>query len=133
MLHCNKRQTALSRPRLCPFSRHVARVEIVDNGLRLDFECAHQVIERLFEELDRTHIIEVAEVLALIGEPAASEREDVLEMSSDGEQRRHVEWQLHGKRNEAPGPANDLRRAINYGGYGIVAALQDFAIVHQEH
>ena len=43
--------------------------------------------ERLPKELEAGEVFEVAEMLALVGEPAARKCEDVFEMAADGEQR----------------------------------------------
>ena len=90
------------------------------------------MIERLAEEVEAGEVFQIAHVLALIGESAAGEGEDIFQVAADGEQRRGVEGQRHTERHIAAGAAQELRRTIDDGGDGIVAALQDFAIVHQK-
>ena len=71
-------------------------------------------------------------MLALKGEAAAGESEDIFEMAADGKQRRGVERQRDGERNKAAGAANELRRAVDERHDRVVAALKDFAVVHEE-
>ena len=77
-------------------------------------------------------VFKVAEVLALVGEVAACEREDILEVTANSEQRRRFERQRDGKGNKSASAADDLRRTVDERGDGIVAALENFAIVHQK-
>ena len=132
MLHGDERQSALGGPLFGPFGGEVAGVHIVDHGLGLDLEGAHEVVERLAEKVEAGEVFEIAEVLALIDEAAAGEGEDIFEMAADGEQRRSVQRQRDAERNEAARAANELRSAIDDGGDGVVAALKDFAVVHEE-
>jgi hypothetical protein len=107
-------------------------MQIVDHGLGLDFEGAHQVVEGLAKKIEAGEVFEVAQMLALIDETAAGEGEDIFEMTADGEQRWRVKRQRNAERNESAGAANELRRSVDDGGDGVVAALEDFAVVHQE-
>ena len=107
-------------------------MQIVNHGLRLNLERAHQVVERLAEEVEAGEVFKVAEMLALIDKTTAGQRKNILQMSADSEQRRGIEWQRHAERNESPCAANQLRSAVDNCRDRIVAALQDFAVVHQE-
>ena len=69
--------------------------------------------ERLAEEVEAGEIFKIAQMLALVGEAAAGEGEDIFQMAADGEQRRRIERQRHGERHEAAGAADELRRAID--------------------
>jgi hypothetical protein len=71
-------------------------------------------------------------VLALVGESATGQGEDTLEVTADGEQGWCVKREIAAERHEAAGTANELRGAIDDGHNGIVAALQNFAVVHQK-
>ena len=86
------------------------------------------------EEIEAGEVLQIAQMLALVGKAAAGEGEDILQMAADGEQRRRRRkfGQRHAERNKAAGAADQLRRAIDDGGDRIVAALQNFAVVHQE-
>ena len=133
MLHGDERQTALGSPLFGPRGGEVAGMQIVDHGLGLDLEGAHEVIERFAEEVEAGEVFKIAEMLALVDEAAAGESEDIFQVAADGEQRRSVEAASgNGERDEAAGAANELRRAVDDGSDRIVAALEDFAVVHQE-
>ena len=107
-------------------------MEIVDDGLGLNLEGAHEVVERLAEKVEAGEVFKIAEMLALVDESAASKGEDILEMASDGQERRSFERQRDAERNEAAGATDDLRRAVDDGSDGVVAALEDFAVVHEK-
>ena len=92
MLHGDKRQAAFGGPLFGQRGGEIARMEIVRDRLRLDLEGAHEVRERFAEEVEAGEIFKIAEVLALVGEAAASEGKDVFKMAADGEQRRRFEW-----------------------------------------
>jgi hypothetical protein len=92
----------------------------------------HEVIEGLAEEVEAGEVFEIAEVLALICEAATREGEDILEMATDGEERRGVKRKRDGERDEAAGAADELRSAVDDGGHGVIAALKDFAVVCEE-
>ena len=132
MLHGDQLEAAFGGPLFGPLGREVARMEIVDYGLRLDLEGAHEVIKRLAEEVEAGEVFKIAEVLALIDEVAASESEDIFEMAADGEERRSFDWQRNAEGNEAAGAADELRSAIDDGGDRVVAALKDFAVVEEK-
>ena len=70
-------------------------MQIVDDGLRLNLEGAHQVVERLAEELQASQVFQIAQVLALIDKAAPRQRKDIFQMTADGQKRRRIE----GKRN----------------------------------
>ena len=107
-------------------------MQVVHHSFRLDLEGVHQVGKRLAEEFEAGEILEVAKMLALVGEPAARESKDIFEMPADGEQRRRIKRQRHSQRNKASGAANQLRRAVDQRHHRVVAALQNFAVVHQK-
>ncbi len=132
MLDGDEGQVAFRGPLFGPFGGEVAGVQVVDDGLGLDLEGAHEVVEGLAEEVEAGEVFKIAEVLALIGEAAAGEGEDIFEMAADGEERRGVERKRDGKRNKAAGAADELRSAVDDGGDGVVATLKDFAIVEEE-
>ena len=132
MLHGDQPQPALTRPLLGPPSRKVARMQVVDHGLRLDFEGPHQVLQRLLEELQARQVFEVAQMLALVDKPSPRQRKDVFHVPADGQQGRRVKGQRDPQRHKSPRPPEQLRRSIHHRRHRIVAALQDFAVVHQE-
>ena len=132
MLHADQAQAALAGPLFSPACGEIAGVQIVHNGLRFNFKCVHQVAQGLLKEPQTCRVFKIADVLALIGEPAAGQREHVLQMASNGEQRRGFERQRHSEWNKTPGATDDLRLAIDKRNDGIVAALQDLAVVHEE-
>ena len=84
------------------------------------------------KKFEAGEIFEIAQVLALVGKAAAREGKDILQMPADGQQRRGIEGQRQRERDKAAGAANQLRRAIHQRHHGIVAALQNLAVVHQE-
>ena len=86
----------------------------------------------MIEELEAGRILQIAEVLALIYESAASQCEDILEVPAHREQGWSIDGQRNRKRDVPAGATDKLRRSINYGSNGVIAALQDFAIVHQK-
>ncbi len=65
------------------------------------------------KEVEAGEVFEIAEMLALVGEAAAGEGEDVFEMAADGEQRRSFERKRDAEGNEAAGAADDLRRTVD--------------------
>src|SRR5262249_31316336 len=88
MLYPDERQSAHCRPILRPGCRQVSGMQIVYDGSGLDLEGAHQVIERVLEELEAGQVFEVAEVLALVDRAPARERKDTFEVAAHSEQRR---------------------------------------------
>ncbi len=101
-------------------------------GFGLDLEGAHQMSQRLSEKLETRNVLEIAQVLALVGKTAAREGKDVLQMPAHGQQRRRIKRQRHRKRHKSARAANQLRRAVDQRHHRVVAALQDFAVVHQK-
>ena len=133
MLHGDERQAFARRPTLWPMmwtdSRDADRAPRLRGSIsKVRIRC----VERLAEELEAGEIFEIAQVLALVGKAAAREGKDILQMAADGQQRRRIERQRHGERHKAARAANQLRRAIDQRHHGVVAALQNFAVVHQE-
>jgi hypothetical protein len=90
------------------------------------------VVEGLAKKIEAGEVFEVPEMLALIDETAAGEGEDIFEMTADGEERWSVKRQRYAERDESAGAANELRRSVDDGGDGVVAALEDFAVVQEE-
>ncbi len=132
MLHGNEAQTARSGPLFRPACGEIAGVEIMCDGRGLDLEGAHEMTQRLFEELLAGQVLEIAEVLALIGELSAGQREHVLKVTADSQQRRSIQREGNAERHESTGSADELRRAIDDRCNGIVATLKNLAVVHQE-
>ena len=132
MLHGDCLQSSLFRPLASPRRRKVIRMQIVNNSLRFNLESPHQVIERLFEEFETSQVFQIAQVLALVGKPPPRQSKNILQMASDGQQRRSIKGQCHTHRHKSPRSSDQLRRTIHHGGYRVIAALQNLAVVHQE-
>ena len=98
MLHGDERQAALGGPLFGQRGREIAGMQIVRDRLRLDLEGTHEVRERLAEEIEAGEIFKIAQVLALVGEAAAGEGEDIFEMAADGEERRRPRNAAEGRR-----------------------------------
>ena len=81
-------------------------MQIVHHGLRLNLKRAHQVIERLAEELEAGEVFEIAQMLALVDEASARQRKHILQMAANGQQRRRIERQRNTQRNKAARAAN---------------------------
>ncbi len=86
-----RRKLALGSPFLGPRRRQIAGMQVVNHCLRFNLEGVHQMGKRLAEEFETGKILKVAEMLALVGKPAARQRKDILEMSADREQRRRLQ------------------------------------------
>ena len=93
MLDGEEREAFFARPLLGPRSGEVAGVKIVNDGLGLDLEGAHEVIERLAKEVETGGRFKIAEMLALVGDASAGKGEDAFEMPAHGEQRRRLKRQ----------------------------------------
>ena len=102
------------------------------NGLRLNLKGPHQVIQRLAEKLQTRQVLQIAQVLALVGKPPTRQGKYILQVASDGQQWRDIKWQRHTHRHKSARSAHQLWRTIHHGSYRIVAALQNLAVVHQK-
>src|SRR5579859_718951 len=107
-------------------------MQIVRDRLGIDFKRVHQVTERMLKELETDRIFEIAQVLALVGELAAREGKHIFEVAANRKQRRRIERQWDCEWNVSAGAADELGRSVHYGGNRVIAALKDFAVVHQE-
>ena len=132
MLHGDQREISLGGPLYGPRCRQIAGMQIVYHGFGLDLEGLHQVSQRLAEKIEAGEVFEVAQMLALVNKTAARQSKDVLQMPAHGQQRRRIKWQPHGERHKSAGAADQLRRTIDQRHYGVVAALQNLAVVHQK-
>src|ERR1039458_10871630 len=99
MLDCDEWEAAFLRPLPRPGGRKVARMQIMDDGLWLNFEGAHQVVKRLAEELQAGQVFQIAQMLALIDKAAPRQRKDIFQVAADGEKRRCVKGQRDAQRH----------------------------------
>ena len=132
VLDADEGQVAGAGVVLGPGGGEVLGMEVVGDGLGGELKGGLEVGEGVLEEFEGGALLEVAEVLALVGVGASGEGEDGLHLAADGEQRRRVEGQGDGKRDVAAGAADELGLAGDDGGDGVVSALEDFAIVEEE-
>ena len=79
-----------------------------------------------------TPIHKFAKVLALVNKSPSGQREDVLQVTTYGQQLWCIQRKRNAKRNKSACAANELRSAINDCRNGIVASLQDLAVMHQK-
>ena len=61
-------------------------MHVVRDDLRLDLECVRKVGERVLEEFQAGQVLEIAKMLALVCKLSTSQREDILEVASNGKQ-----------------------------------------------
>ena len=59
MLHGYQWQPPLVRPFFCPLGRQVARMQVMDHGLRLNLKGPHQVVQRLAEEFKPSEVFQI--------------------------------------------------------------------------
>ncbi len=115
-----------------PLRGEIAGVEIVGDGGGVDFEDLLEVVDGLLEEVVGGEVFEVADVLAQEGVGASGEADGVLELASDGEDRRDGFAELDGGGNEASRATNELRAGGEVLNDRVVAAEEDVAIVEEE-
>src|ERR1035437_1237536 len=106
MLHRNQLQASFAGPLPGPRGGKITRVHVVHHSLRLNFECVHQMRQRLAKKFETAHGLQIAEMLALIRVPPTCKRENILQMAAYGKKRWSVEWQLHAVRHKSSCPAN---------------------------
>ena len=113
--------------------RQVLRVEVVDDDLRLQREQAGEVGEAVGEGAMRRQVLEVAVVGRDVRPPAARERERVLELGADGQQRhRRRDRERHRVGGVAARPADDRLASGDDAGHGVVVARPDLPVVDEE-
>ena len=140
VLHGDHPRSMLARPFPGPLGRQVPRMQIMHHSLRLNLEGAHQVAERLLEELQAGQVLQVSQMLALVNPPPPRQREDILQVPAHGQERRRVKFergrQLHiqweAQRHKSARTPNQLRSPIHHRGHRVVTPLQNLAIVHQK-
>jgi len=132
MLDGDETEVSLLRMLLRPAGGEIAGVQIVDDDLRFDFEGVREVSKGMLEELEASRVLQISEMLALVGKSATSEGEDVFQMAPYSEHGRSIQRQWDGQRDVSSGATNELRRFVDDSGHGVIAALQNLAIVHQE-
>ena len=71
-------------------------------------------------------------MLALVDVPSARQGKDAFQMPANGQQRWRIQWQLNSQWHKPSRPPDQLRHSIHHRHHRVVAALQDFSVVHQE-
>src|SRR5690242_8914943 len=114
-------------------------MQIVGDNFRFDLQNLLQVCNRFFEEVVALQVFQITDVLAEEGVLTFGEADCVLEFASHRKNGRDFLVQENGNGNEAATAAEVLGcAALQLCGcgqnpyYGIIAAQQNFAIVHQE-
>ena len=113
--------------------REVLGMEVVHHDLRLDGEESREVGEAVREGPVGRQVLQVAVVRRDVGPPAAGERERVLELRADGEQRtRRRDREPQRLRSVAAAAPDDRRPTGHDARHRVVVAGPDLAVVEQE-
>ena len=118
MLHSYQAQASLSRPLLRPRRRQIPRMQIVHHHSGSISNVRVRCFQRLFEELQSRNIFEIAQMLALINKPPARQRQHILQVPADGQQRPR----LNG--NSTPSGTKPLARRSSCGAPSTTAATE---------
>jgi len=116
-----------------PLRREVIGVEVVDDDLRFDAQQLLQVADGVAEEGKGFGIVELADMLTEKDLAPPGQGDGVLQFATDREQgfgERAGEQDRLG--DVAAAPAHDHGRPGGHTDDGVVAALQDFAIMQQK-